>query len=123
MYFHYDWICEYLEDAPTLQEAARLLNETGLETELDGTGLEVEHTVNRPDAMSHYGMARELAVKMGTRLKNPEIFKGEIPTLEGWTIESDDADLCPKYLGLKVDGIKSSPSPAMASRIVTGTSM
>lgn len=111
MYFHYDWICDYLEAPPTLQEAARLLNETGLETEISGAGLEIEHTVNRPDAMCHFGVARELAVKTGTALVAPPVFEGELPVLEGWTIEAEDPDLCPQYLGLKVDGINDMPSP------------
>ncbi|MGH7857553.1 MAG: hypothetical protein ACREQY_09495, partial [Candidatus Binatia bacterium] len=35
--------------------------------------LDVEVTSNRPDAMCHFGLARELAVALGTPLRRPEI--------------------------------------------------
>lgn len=111
MYFDYAWISQYLKDAPSLADAALLLNSTGLETEISGSGLEVEHTVNRPDAMSHYGLARELAVKTGSSLVEPEIFTGDLPTLSGWTITSEDAEECNRYLGLLVENVVASPSP------------
>jgi len=111
MYFDYGWIKDYLEDAPDLEEAARILNETGLETEVRDGGLEIEHTVNRPDAMSHFGVARELAVKLGTRPREPEIDPQPLPALAGWTIESYDAGECPQYTGLKVDNVVAAPSP------------
>lgn len=111
MYMHYDWIAAYLKDAPALAEMARLLNETGLETEIDGDGLEIEHTVNRPDAMSHYGVARELAVKAGLQMIEPPIYEGDLPALDGWEITSDDAEQCPQYIGVKVDNVRASTSP------------
>lgn len=112
MYFHYDWVAEYLEDAPSLEEMLLILNATGLETERDGEGLEIEHTINRPDAMNHYGVAREIAVKTGHKLREPQVFDGELGTLQGWTIHSDDAAMCPQYMGLLVENVKAEPSPA-----------
>jgi len=111
MYIHYAWVRDYLPDAPSREEAARVLNLTGLETELDGEGLEIEHTVNRPDAMSHYGVARELAVKLDLELREPPVFEGEIPVSTDWTIESEDAEQCPRYTGLEIDGVHDEPSP------------
>ena len=111
MFFDYQWIKDYLPQAPSLAEAARILNETGLETEVDGNGLEIEHTVNRPDAMSHFGVARELAVKLGTKPTSPAVYAGELPPLQGWTITSYDALECPQYTGLKLDGVVAAPSP------------
>lgn len=112
MYFDYEWISNYLEKAPSLNEAARLLNETGLETEIEGKGLEIEHTVNRPDAMCHFGVARELAVKTNTKLIFPEIDHRELPTIADWQIESQDPHGCWRYMGLLIKGVKNGPSPA-----------
>jgi phenylalanyl-tRNA synthetase beta chain len=111
MYMHYDWIAAYLKDAPSLEEMAQMLNETGLETEIEDGGLEIEHTVNRPDAMSHYGVARELSVKAGLDLIDPPIYEGVLGPLEGWKITSDDVEQCPQYIGVKVENVRASASP------------
>ncbi len=111
MYLDYQWIKEYLPSAPSSEEAARLLNLTGLESEVDGDGLEIEHTVNRPDAMSHYGLARELAVKLDANLNELAVYDAPIPKLEGWTFTSEEPHHCDRYMGLRISGVKASPSP------------
>lgn len=116
MHFDYEWIKTYLKDAPSLEEAARLLNLTGLETEISGTGLEVEHTVNRPDAMCHYGLARELAVKADLTLVDPPIYDGPLPELEGWTIVSEEPEECWRYMALLVENAEATPSPEWLRR-------
>ena len=113
MYIHYPWVCEYLPQAPSLEEAAVMLNETGLETEVDGVGLEIEYTVNRPDAMSHFGIARELAVKSGVVVKEPEYISEPFPQLDGWEFRSDEPEHCNRYMGLYVENVKATPSRPM----------
>ncbi|PIE90632.1 MAG: phenylalanine--tRNA ligase subunit beta [Acidobacteria bacterium] len=113
MYFNYDWIKEYLEEAPSLEEAARILNQTGLETEVEGTnGLEIEHTVNRPDAMCHYGLAREISVKTGLKLVTPPVDTADWSELEGWKITSEEEKGCWRYMGVLIENTKNTPSPA-----------
>ncbi|MCB1050808.1 MAG: phenylalanine--tRNA ligase subunit beta [Acidobacteria bacterium] len=112
MYFSWPWLKSYIPQATDLVDVARLLNETGLETEVAGEGLEVEHTVNRPDAMNHFGLARELAVKTGWTLQAPPIFEGDIPVLEGWSITAANADECPRYMGVLFENVSAGPSPA-----------
>jgi phenylalanyl-tRNA synthetase beta chain len=73
MFFDHQWINTYLSEPLSPETMARLLNATGLETEWSDHGLEVEHTVNRPDAMCHFGLARELSIKTGIPLVPPEI--------------------------------------------------
>lgn len=116
MHFDYEWIKHYLKDAPSLEEAARLLNLTGLETEISGEGLEVDHTVNRPDAMCHYGLARELAVKTGLTLVDPPLYDGALPSLDGWSIGSDVPDDCWRYMALLVENVAATPSPQWLQR-------
>jgi len=111
MYFNYNWIKEYLDDAPTLENAANILNQTGLETEVEANSLEIEHTVNRPDAMCHYGLAREIAVKTGANLIEPEIDSTQWPELKEWNITSEDHQGCWRYMGLLIENAKNTPSP------------
>jgi len=111
MQFSYDWIADYLEDPPSIEVMSRLLNETGLETEVVDGALEIEHTVNRPDAMNHFGLAREIAVKQGKQPVMPAIFEGDLPKSESWKITSENADDCWRYLLLEVTGVEASESP------------
>ena len=111
MYIDYEWVKTYLKAPPSLEEACDLINSTGLEAEIDGQGLEIEHTVNRPDAMCHFGIARELAIKAGLEVIIPASFEEDIPQLQGWTISSDDAMLCPQYMGLLIENVAAVTSP------------
>lgn len=112
MRFSYDWIASYLDNPPSIDEMARLLNETGLETEADDGMLEIEHTVNRPDAMNHFGLARELAVKLQTKPKLPSAYEGDLPKGEPWTITSEDHAFCWRYMLLEVSHVRATESPA-----------
>ena len=66
---------------------------------------------HRPDLWGHYGIARELAALLNTKLK-PFTPKVEIPT-SGETVDVDiqDQSLCPRYVGLRISGVKVAPSP------------
>ncbi|UPT73576.1 MAG: phenylalanine--tRNA ligase subunit beta [Elusimicrobiota bacterium] len=73
--------------------------------------LEVEITSNRPDCLSHRGLARELAAYFRTTLKPlgggmVESAKASFPT----TVE--DADACPFYGARLIEGVKVGDSPA-----------
>ena len=118
MLLHFDWVKDYLKDAPSLDEAAKLLNSTGLETEINGEGLDIEYTVNRSDAMSHFGVARELAVKLGSDTLKPPIDETPFEPLSGWAVQSCDPLECPQYMALKIENVTNSPSPAwLVSRL------
>ncbi len=82
--------------------------------ELDDTLLEVEITTNRPDAMGMVGLAREVGAIFGIELKiqnsnfksNP---KSKFQKLLDVKVETPK--LCPRYIGVMMDGIKVGPSP------------
>ena len=81
------------------------------------TVFDIEVTPNRPDALCHIGMARELAAWLKYDVRFPEIkFKGQLKgalqpeILQG--IRVDAAEDCPLYLGIAVSGVKVGPSPA-----------
>ncbi|MDQ4025088.1 MAG: phenylalanine--tRNA ligase subunit beta [Actinomycetota bacterium] len=81
---------------------------------------ELEITPNRPDCMSVYGVAREVAALTGAELK-PLSFADdpdpELPHPE--TVEIEDPAGCPRYLARWISGLKIGPSPQwMTSRLV-----
>jgi phenylalanyl-tRNA synthetase beta chain len=96
---------------------------------LDDVRMEVEVTPNRPDLLSHLGVAREAAPGGDASLRLPEIpgedpeavrSVEEAPLVEdtreaeagGVRIRIQDPELCPRYLGLVIRGVKVGPSPS-----------
>ncbi len=95
---------------------------------LEDLRLDVEVTANRPDLLSHEGIAREVAPGGHTALTLPPI-PGEDPAAsealerlerhadpeevsgDGVTIRIEAPDLCPRYVGLVVRGVRVAPSP------------
>ncbi len=74
--------------------------------------LEVNVTPNRPDALSHLGVARELAAHFGTRLLPPQ--PPAVPEqIEGISMDVriDDDVACPRYTASFVTGLRVGPSP------------
>ncbi len=95
---------------------------------LADTRLDVEVTSNRPDLLSHLGVARELVDSGDGSLSLP-VIPGEseelaaalaaVATLTdsrevsagGVTIRIEDTKRCPRYLGLVIRGVTVGPSP------------
>lgn len=71
--------------------------------------LEVEITPNRPDLLSHYGMAREMATLLEVPLKPLESQLRSATKGEGVRIEAPD--VCPLYTAVKISGVKVTESP------------
>ncbi len=80
---------------------------------MDDWMLEVGVTPNRGDCLSIRGMAREIAVLTGGRVKAPGLpdhlrrHPAELPV----TVEIVDADLCPRYSARLIEGLRPAPSP------------
>lgn len=77
------------------------------------TIFELDITSNRPDAMNHFGVAREIAAIFQRPLRPPKV---EVPESEPAAsskaaIEIIDSDLCPRYSGRVVLGVEVKPSP------------
>ncbi len=77
------------------------------------TVLDIAVTPNRPDALSHLGVARELADRT-------EITYPTAPVLEfsrgGGLVEVQDTEACPYYSGTVIRGVKVGPSPRWLAR-------
>lgn len=75
--------------------------------------LELEITPNRPDCLSHIGIAREIKAMLGGKIKYPDFSVEEAgpETAKDLIIEIDDPDGCPRYTGRLVSGVKIKESP------------
>ena len=71
--------------------------------------LDIEVTPNRPDQLSHLGIAREIAALYMRELREPELF-GLEPGYE-FPIETGDDGDCPRYSAAFVSDVKIGPSP------------
>ncbi|MBI3182253.1 MAG: phenylalanine--tRNA ligase subunit beta [Myxococcales bacterium] len=87
---------------------------------LDDVILEINVTPNRPDALCHLGIAREVAVLTGQALRPPAIrpAEGGGRAADRVRIRIDDAARCPRYVGRVIEGVSVKPGPAwMAARL------
>ncbi|MDI6698472.1 MAG: phenylalanine--tRNA ligase subunit beta [Candidatus Saccharicenans sp.] len=118
MKISYAWLKEYVNLNLNPEELADCLNQIGLMVETltrfeDDTVFEIETYANRPDTLGHLGVAREIATLLGLSLKTRNWPLRELPqtTAEMVDINILDPQLCPRYCGLVVKGVKVGPSP------------
>jgi phenylalanyl-tRNA synthetase beta chain len=74
------------------------------------TVIEIGVTPNRPDALGHVGIARDLAVKLGETFARPEPPRPEAPT-EASLVTIEAPDRCGRYYGYTLAGASIGPSP------------
>ncbi len=93
-------------DAPIGQDVRPILG-------LDDVILEIEVTPNRGDWAGLIGIARELSAAYGVPLKMPDAIVQESGknAADVATVSIEAPDLCPRYIGRVIAGIKVSPSP------------
>ena len=76
--------------------------------------LEVNVTPNRPDALSHAGIAREVAGLFECRWALPkpdQVPGGPVPAGRGVDVEIRDSVACPRYSARLITGVRVGPSP------------
>lgn len=119
MKFSTSWIREFVDLPESAQEiGARLTSvgiaEEGIEEHGEDYVLELDVTSNRPDAMNHYGLARELATIYGRELRPLPGSKGEsgAPAAQEIRLEIENFEDCPRYSAFVIRGVKVGPSPA-----------
>jgi phenylalanyl-tRNA synthetase beta chain len=88
---------------------------------LEDTVLDISVTPNRGDCLSILGMAREIAALTGQPLRRPRLSVREAndtTTAELISIRIADPDLCGRYVGRIISGLRIAPSPLwMQSRL------
>ena len=112
------WLEDFVEIRESPDELAHALTMAGLAVDevdtADGeTVFEFDITANRPDALNHLGIAREISALYGRPLKRPaaEVPEMDPPACERAAIEIADADLCARYSGRVALGVEVKPSP------------
>jgi phenylalanyl-tRNA synthetase beta chain len=118
MLISYNWLRELTSTKLSAQELRDRLTMVGLaidavDEHIGDSVLDVEVPSNRPDCLSHIGIAREVTVIENGQLSLPA---RTIPATEGnaatlTSVEIKDADLCPRYAARLVRGVKIGPSP------------
>src|SRR4026207_436958 len=127
MFISYSWLKELTDTNFSPQVVQERLTMVGLAIDaVESHGqdfvIDVEVPSNRPDCLSHVGVARELTVIEQKELHVPT---GKPAKTEGrsaslTSVEIKDPDLCPRYAARLVRGVKIGPSPDwLAKRLET----
>lgn len=118
MKISYNWLSEHVALPVNPRELADRLTMVGvavdsIELAGDDNVFEFDLTSNRPDCLSHLGVAREAAIVCGTWPKRIDVSLEEIgPAIESVTsVEVLAPDLCPRFTARVVRGVKVGPSP------------
>lgn len=118
MLISYNWLRELTGTKLTPLELRERLTMVGLAIdsveEIEGDSvLDVEVPSNRPDCLSHVGVAREVAVIEKSKVQSPKskVFETEGKASDFASVEISDPDLCPRYAARIVRGVKIAPSP------------
>jgi phenylalanyl-tRNA synthetase beta chain len=118
-----NWLKEFVNVPADARQLRRDLTMIGLNTEScvqvgDDWVFEVEVTTNRPDCLSHYGLAREIATFYRSPLKQLKfpVKEADPSTASKVSIEIADADLCARYCGRVIENVKVGASPAWLAK-------
>ena len=144
MKYSYSWLSEHLEfdeDFKSLEFLVPFLNLKGLEVESGSSSevLDITPAVNRPDLLSHIGLARELSCLLGSSIKLDDLFwpstykkevfrlgmlnnkksfssrKSHHPALSKrylpFKVLVEEPEICPLYCGQMITGVKIKESP------------
>jgi phenylalanyl-tRNA synthetase beta chain len=114
----YRWLNEFVEISETPQQLGNRFTNVGMAVDaLESVGtdfvFELDVATNRPDCLSHFGVAREVAAIYGTSLRAPKfgLRETEERASDVATISISDPDLCARYCGRYIGGVKIGPSP------------
>src|SRR5436190_19618340 len=117
------WLKQYLPDAPEAPKIADLLTHAGLPVEniesvAGDAVLDIEVTSNRPDCLSHLGIARELSALIDRPFTDvkPQVTESAEQTSALSSVANDAPDLCPTYTARVIRNCKIAPSPQWLSR-------
>src|SRR6266568_4454931 len=86
--------------------------------QLDDVLLEVNVTPNRPDALSHLGIAREVAALLGrsVKLPAPRLTEGGGAASDAVRVRIEAPEKCARYAARVIEGVKIGPSPGWLAR-------
>lgn len=119
MKISFNWLKEFVDIHENPQQLATRLTNVGLAVDAVETGteagaiFELDIATNRPDCLSHIGVARETGVIYSSPLRLPQLEVTEEAARADsiFSISISDPDLCPRYCGRYIEGVKIGPSP------------
>jgi len=87
----------------------------------DDAVLDVALTPNRPDAASHFGVARDVAALTDSELQRPEVDRPEEggAAADQVRVHLEDPSGCPRYVALVLRGVEVHESPLWLKRRLT----
>ena len=123
MIISWNWLKQYVRlDMPVEELTHRLMmagfNHEGT-TEVGGDlAMDLEITSNRPDCLSHLGIAREVAALYSRPLRTPEAQppEGPMPVQPLLEVQIECPDLCFRYIARLIRGVRIGPSPSWLAR-------
>ncbi|MGH9754494.1 MAG: phenylalanine--tRNA ligase subunit beta [Blastocatellia bacterium] len=118
MKISYNWLKELVDIDPPPRDLAEKLTMAGLAVDtVESCGndsiLEFDLTSNRPDCLSHLGIAREAAAVLGKTMRLPEakLIESKAKTSDVTSVEILAPAICPRYTARVIKGVKIGPSP------------
>ena len=122
MNISYNWLKELIDIELSPEETARELTRVGLAVEgvhehKDDFVLDIDLTSNRPDCLSHLGVARELSASTGKTVFVDRRSLDRLPDapfpslLAADMVKIEDANLCYRFTARIIHGVKIGPSP------------
>jgi phenylalanyl-tRNA synthetase beta chain len=118
MKINYNWLKELVDIGLPPRDLAEKLTMAGLAVDAvdfydDDVVFEFDLTSNRPDCLSHLGIAREAAAVVGKAAPAPEakVIEAKTKTSDVTSVEILAPALCPRYTARVIRGVKIGPSP------------
>ena len=113
----FDWLRDYVQVKGSSTDLAERLTNAGLHVEKiesvsDDSVFEIEVTSNRPDWLSHIGVARELHAITGKPFSIPRLTKRKTSrTMRSFKILVPDLKFCPYYSAVLLEGVELAKTP------------
>jgi phenylalanyl-tRNA synthetase beta chain len=117
----YNWLKDFVDVTATPDELASRLalsgtNIGGVENGAHGAVIDAEVSSNRPDSLSHYGIAREISAVYKLPLKalpQAKLLESSSAKVgDAVSVEIQSPDLCGRFTARVIRGVKIAPSPA-----------
>jgi phenylalanyl-tRNA synthetase beta chain len=113
-----NWLRDYVDFDLSAEQIGSLMSDRGFPYEEivrvgSDTVIDFEITSNRPDCLSHIGIAREFAAATGKKLRMPEIKlpESQKKAADVVSVEIKNPDLCGRYTAHVIEGVKIGPTP------------
>src|SRR4029077_7707242 len=123
----YDWLKEFAAVPFPPGELRERLSLAGIAVEgvsetPAGPLLDLDLTINRPDCLGHYGVAREVAALARSQLKavSPSLAEAGEPAAGVARVEIEAPDLCGRVTARVLRGVKVEPSPHLLRHSLCG---